>query len=110
MRYKTSVAAHKLDYTDTIVARDSLCVRSTNHLRCHLDRGVEPEAVIDQRDIVVNCLWNTCEADHDVSLACPLDQSIDSTVGSISTDQIDLIYAALNEGIQDLVRIEAATA
>ena len=110
MRNKASVAAHELDYTDAIIARDSFCVRSTNHLGCHLDGGVEPEAIIDQRNVVINRLWNTCEADHDISLARPLDQSIDATVGTISTNQIDLIYAALYEAVQDLVSIKAATA
>ena len=41
--------------------------------------------------VIINSLWNTSKADHNVTLASPLDQSINASVSAISTNKINLI-------------------
>lgn len=107
---ETCITSHQLHYADAVVGRCRLGVCRVDHCRRHLNRCVEAEGVVDERDIVVDSLGNTSKANNDSAFDRSLHQPVDTSVRAITANNVDLVHALLHETIQHLVSIKAATA
>lgn len=65
--------------------------------------------MINNGNIVVNGLRDPHEADHKLAFFVRLDQGIDSSVGAVTSNNIQLVDTSLFKSVKDLLTIESAT-
>ena len=70
---------------------------------------MKAEAVVNQRNVVVDCFWHSNERHDNLSLKCSLLKSVYATVSAVTAYDVDLSDLFGKERIQDLICIESTS-
>ena len=102
---KSGISTHQSDQTHTVIDTDTFNISWSDGFDTFRNCSFETKRFVNDWNVIVDSFWNTYDADFKVSLSHFLAQNGHTSMGSVTSDNVNMIDSFFEKSVEDFCLI-----